>query len=164
MTLAEEIPGTIEAPGVQRLSPRVVAVWRLGVLVWTLVLGAPVVVAGFVLERPVPFIVGVAILGLMAAWEWPQRRYARWGWRVGEIDIRTQQGVMWRRESVVLHARIQHVDTQQGPIERMFGLASVVIYTAGSVGAVVKIPGLPAPDAERLRDRLVELSGAEDAV
>jgi membrane protein YdbS with pleckstrin-like domain len=65
---------------------------------------------------------------------------------------------------VVLHSRVQHVDTRQGPIERALGLATVVVFTAGTVGAMVAIPGLRPGDADLLRDRLVALSGSGDAV
>jgi membrane protein YdbS with pleckstrin-like domain len=40
----------------------------------------------------------------------------------------------------------------------------VVVYTAGSRGAIVTIPALGRAQAEALRDRLAELSGAGDAV
>jgi membrane protein YdbS with pleckstrin-like domain len=63
--------------------------------------------------------------------------------------------------------RVQHVDTQRGPVERLAGLASVVVYTAGSRGADVTIPGLRPERAEQLREQLRELaieSEHDDAV
>ncbi|NIQ53994.1 MAG: PH domain-containing protein, partial [Gammaproteobacteria bacterium] len=58
-------------------------------------------------------------------------------------------------ESVVPHTRIQHVDVRRGPLDRWLGLARVVVFTAGSRGAMVEVPGLDAGDAEALRDRLI---------
>ncbi len=62
------------------------------------------------------------------------------------------------------HARIQHVDTRHGPIDRWLGLASLVVFTAGTRGAILAIPALEAAEAEDLRDRLAALSGSGDAV
>ena len=59
--------------------------------------------------------------------------------------------------------RLQHVDLQRGPLERMYGLASLVLYTAGTSSASISIPGLAAAEAERLRDHLVAIGG-DDAV
>ena len=49
-------------------------------------------------------------------------------------------------------------------LTRAYGLASIVLYTAGHTGASIEIPGLPMAEAESLRERLGELSGADDAV
>ena len=48
-------------------------------------------------------------------------------------------------------SRVQHVDTGRGPIERRFGLATVVLYTAAGPS---KIPGLAGEVADRLRDHI----------
>ena len=69
--------------------------------------------------------------------------------------------------TVVPYVRIQHVDASRGPVERAFGLATTVVYTAGSRGADVSIPGLSPERAEDLQTRLKQLAIAaegEDAV
>ena len=48
----------------------------------------------------------------------------------------------------------QHLDLKRGPLERAFGLATLVIHTAGTRMAAVSVSGLRGEDAERLRDRL----------
>jgi len=63
--------------------------------------------------------------------------------------------------------RIQHVDSRRSAFERLVGLASTVVYTAGSRGADVTIPGLTPTDADGLRKRLKRLvidTDGEDAV
>jgi membrane protein YdbS with pleckstrin-like domain len=60
-------------------------------------------------------------------------------------------------------SRLQHVDLHRGPLERAFGLASLILHTAGTHEARITIPGLDADEAVRLRDRLVEVGG-DDAV
>ena len=60
--------------------------------------------------------------------------------------------------TIVPFVRVQHVDTQRGPIERAAGLSSVVVYTAGSRGADVTIPGLTPERAEALQEQLRRLA------
>ncbi|HEX5726858.1 MAG TPA: PH domain-containing protein [Longimicrobiaceae bacterium] len=152
-----------DAP-LQRLDPRMVRVWQASSAVTTLVFGGLVAAVVLLAGLSPWWILPLPLLGLLATALWPPRRYRHWGYRVGEVDVRVMRGALWRTVSVVLHSRIQHVDTRQGPIARMFGLASVVVFTAGHVGAVVEIPGLAQADAEALRDRLAALSGTDDAV
>ena len=152
-----------EAP-VQRLDPRTVTLWRLTGALWAAFWTAAMVIPWLLWEWPLLLMVPVAALGV--AWVvWvPPAAWRHWSYQVGEVDVRVMQGWWTRRVAVVLHSRIQHVDTRQGPLERAMGLATVVVYTAGSVGAMVGIPGLAERDAEALRDRLAQLSGADDAV
>jgi len=160
----ESTPHEVVKAADSKPHPRVVAVWRIAALIWAALFAAACVVATLIAEISSLWALAPALLAVALALYMPGARWRAWSYRVGEIDLRLARGVLWRTESVVLHARIQHVDTRQGPVERMFGLASVVVYTAGSVGAMVSIPGLIAADAEALRDRLAALSGTEDAL
>ncbi|HEX7117750.1 MAG TPA: PH domain-containing protein [Longimicrobiales bacterium] len=103
--------------------------------------------------------VGAVVVALL-----PPARYRAWGFAVRDDDLVVRRGALWRTTSVVPHTRIQHVDTRHGPIERRLGLSHVVVHTAGSAGASLRIPGLSLDDAESLRDRLAALSGGDDAV
>lgn len=93
-------------------------------------------------------------------------RYRAWGFEVQEDSLYLEYGVLTKVESVVPFVRIQHVDTQRGPIERTAGLSSVVVYTAGTRGGDVEIPGLRPESARDLRDRLRDraVESEEEAV
>jgi len=58
-------------------------------------------------------------------------------------------------------ARIQHVDIRRGPLERRYGLATVVLFTAAGAHA---IPGLALEVADQLRDRIAALANTRDDV
>ncbi len=149
------------------LDPRVVRQWRIGQLITTAIFAAALLGGGVLLERRLWALVGAGVivaLGLIAMMFLAPARYARWRYSLQTEELRLWHGVLWRTASVVLYSRIQHVDTQQGPLERALGLNSVVVYTAGTVGASLTIPGLDADAAESLRDRLARLSAADDAV
>jgi membrane protein YdbS with pleckstrin-like domain len=149
------------------LDPRVVRLWRTSALIWTVILAGGAAALQAAWGDAAPFWIAGAIVlayGLFYLAFWAQRAYRAWEFEIRESDVRLRRGVLWRRTSVVPHARIQHVDTRHGPLMRAYGLASIVLYTAGHTGASIEIPGLPVAEAESLRERLGELSGADDAV
>lgn len=93
--------------------------------------------------------------------------YRDWGFELQDDSLYLERGVFTRVETAVPYVRVQHVDTQRTPVDRALGLSSVVVYTAGSRGADVRVPGLPPERAKRLRNELRELaveSEPEDAV
>lgn len=149
------------------LDARVVQLWRGASMLRVLVLAAGAFIYEGAVASPVPqglLTVLVLGLGLAHVIGWPGLRYRAWSYRVRDEDLQLRHGVLWRTESIVPHARIQHVDLRRGPLDRWIGLAQLVVFTAGSRGAMLTIPGLDAAEAERLRDRLIALSGVGDAV
>lgn len=149
------------------LDRRVAHLWRITLTVQTVAFAAIAAVLFVSLDGPIRAIHAVPVvlvLGLIHAAVWPRFSYRAWGYRIRTDDVFVRRGVLWRAASVIPHSRLQHVDTERGPLERLLGLARVVIYTAGSAGAKTTIPGLAAADAEALRDRLGELGSGDDAV
>ena len=65
------------------------------------------------------------------------------------------RGVVWRAETSIPKARVQHIDVVQGPIHGRFGLAELVIHTAGTQDASVSLGGLPHGRALGIRDFLI---------
>jgi membrane protein YdbS with pleckstrin-like domain len=133
------------------------------------VVAAPVLVAlallTWLLSLPVAMWVPLAVVVVaLAAWGWVVvGRNARW-WAYAERDedLYVRHGVMFRRLVVVPYGRMQYVDVQAGPLEQVFRIASVHLHTA-SPGTSARIPGLPAEEAARLRDRLTSLGEAQAA-
>ena len=155
------------ARSLDRLHPRAITLWRLGTFVRGAVFVAVAVVAEVVLRVPFPadlLAFTLAVITLVATILYPPARYRAWGYRLRDSDLYLRHGVLFRTTTIVPHARIQHVDTRHGPVDRFLGLAEVVVFTAGTRGAIITIPALNAATAESLRDRLAALSGAGDAV
>ncbi len=69
---------------------------------------------------------------------------------------------MFRRLVVVPYGRVQFVDVEAGPVERRLGITRVTLHTA-STETAAQVPGVPADEARRLRDRLTDLGRAHDA-
>jgi membrane protein YdbS with pleckstrin-like domain len=79
-----------------------------------------------------------------------------------ELDadgLEYQHGWIWRHRVSVPRSRIQHTDVTQGPYERRFGLATLVVYTAGTEHAAIPIEGLSHETALAFRDALLARDG-----
>ena len=103
---------------------------------------------------------------LLLAWQsyrWPPVAYEHTSYRVDDQGIEIRTGVYWRVVINVPRSRVQHIDVSQGPIERRYGLGTLVIYTAGTEHAKVDLEGLEHGRALRIREHLLP-SGASDAV
>ena len=96
----------------------------------------------------------VAIVGLVLLLTLPTRRHRAWAWREDEDELHVRHGLLVQTYTIVPFGRVQHIDIAQGPLERPFGLATLILHTAGTRGAAVPLPGLARDQAERLRDRI----------
>ncbi len=149
----------------QHLSPRYALVRRVGALIGAAVLGLLAGGAAFFLtgQNWTLWVAGVATVALMAFQWWRLGRWvAAWGYAERDEDLYLVHGLFFRQLTVVPYGRLQVVKVESGPIERSQGLASVTLVTA-SAQSDARIPGLPADEAARLRDRLVEVGQAAEA-
>ncbi len=108
-----------------------------------------------------PFIVAPVLSLALAALALPAVAYAvldarRRGWAVREHDLISRSGVLWQRTMILPFSRIQHVETINGPLERLFGLMRVRCFTAGGMSADLTLKGLSVADARRVRHYLLE--------
>lgn len=76
------------------------------------------------------------------------------GYCIRQHDVLYRSGLIFKRELAVPLRRIQHVEVKRGVFARIFDLASLHIYTAGSGSVDLKIPGLSLADAEKLMEHL----------
>ena len=90
------------------------------------------------------------------------RRHATTRWRLDRDGYALRRGRLWRHETFVPGSRVQHLDIRHGPVERRFGLSTLVIHTAGTRNSAVSTAGLDAADAERLRDHLARWIESDD--
>jgi uncharacterized protein len=154
------------------LDPRVVALDRLVGAISVLVLaGALLVVLLIVVftrrvaDWAMPFAAltwAAAVLGLAyRAYKWPEVAYRHASYRVDARGIEVRRGVIWRRVITVPRSRVQHTDVAQGPLERSYGLGTLLIHTAGTDFARVQLHGLHYETASRIRDHLLPDEGPD---
>jgi membrane protein YdbS with pleckstrin-like domain len=165
----ESVPDIEELVGDERtLEPSIQAVWVLQGAISSVVLGLIVAVAFLFAPVGGPWVgAAVALVVFLLSIVFAVLRYRIWSYQLRTDSLLLQRGVVTRVTTVAPYVRIQHVDVRRGPTERAFGLATTVVYTAGSRGADVSIPGLTPERAEDLQTRLKQLAIAaegEDAV
>ena len=94
------------------------------------------------------------VLAVLAVATFPARRVARWGFKIGEGQLRVARGWLFRTDTIVPFVRVQHIDVGQGPIERWFGLSHLVVHTSGTHNSTVTLPGLHADLAAAMRETI----------
>jgi membrane protein YdbS with pleckstrin-like domain len=150
-----------------RLDSRAIRLWRL-----TAALGmTPLVIGGGVAMQVLlrvdqtpawidllPLLLAI-LLGIVTIGVVPSLRWRMWRYEIRPDEVDLQRGILWIERTLVPLARIQHVDTRQGPLQRRFGLSTVVFYTAAGPN---QIPELSTPVAAEVRDRIAVLTGEQD--
>lgn len=103
-----------------------------------------------------------AIIALVAILQfvWPVISVPRIAYAVRDKDILYKSGVFWRTVTAVPFNRIQHVEKSSTPLDRRFDIATLQLFTAGGAGGDLKIHGLSAKTAEKLRVFIIEKVGS----
>ena len=155
------------------LDPRHVTVERISGWIAFVAIAGPSLVGLLVANIVAPLSLDVRLL-MLAAWLfvagwlawgaqiWPPIAHRHASYRVDDEVIEIKRGVVWRRVITIPRSRVQHTDVSQGPLERNYGLGTLVIFTAGTEHARVQLAGLDHRVALRIRDHL--LATAEDDV
>ncbi|MFN3863184.1 MAG: PH domain-containing protein [Erythrobacter sp.] len=126
-------------------------------------LSIPFLVGALVLEGafigkalfPAGIIAGPAVLiALACIIRLPTRRYHARGYQMAADRLRVVRGLLFRSDTVVPFGRVQHIDVDQGPIERLFGIATLTLHTAGNHNASVSLPGLGEEQARAMREEI----------
>ena len=103
--------------------------------------------------------VAVAVFGIVRAGIVPELRWRRWRYEVREEEIDLMHGAFVMRRTLIPIRRVQHVDTEAGPLQGSFDLTTVTFHTAAGG---VEIPALARGAAESVRARVAELARTRD--
>jgi uncharacterized protein len=142
-----------------RVEPAYKNVLRLRfAILWT-----PIVIAAIVLDQAIDEtpVYGLAtalapLLALITIVVAPQRIYRRLRYRLTERLLQVVRGWLFHTDTMVPFVRVQHIDVTRGPIEKLFGTATLVVHTAGTHNSIVTLPGLAPDRAAELRDIIRE--------
>ena len=151
----------------ERLDPRARVVWALNELIGGAISGGITLIVLLGMRRLFDlhwgWVAGITAVVVLRAvvWAWlgTALRYRQWRFEIREDEVDLLHGILVRTRQLVPMARIQHVDTTSGPLQRRFGLASVVFYTAAGG---MTIPALSAERAARVRDQIAALAKVHD--
>lgn len=98
----------------------------------------------------VPIAVAVGLGALLVNWI----VWRRFSYGLGAREIVIESGVLSRNRRSIPFARIQDVDIERGPLERLLGLAKVRIETGGAGSDEGVLDSLSVREADRLRAAL----------
>ncbi len=152
-----------------RIDERALSVWRLTGLIISMIVFLLSIVATILLFSwlEIQWLLAVLpvvlsfILGILLTLVIPKVRYRRWRYQVSEGYVDFQHGILIIKRTLIPMARVQYVDTVQGPLLRYYGLASITISTAGGSH---EIPALAGEVADNLRDHIAQLAQVADDV
>jgi membrane protein YdbS with pleckstrin-like domain len=148
-----------------RLDPRAKLLWRLTGVLQALPILLGGALGSYVLSSRVPFyltvlpVFGALALAVLLVFVLPPLLWWRWRYEIRPLEIDLQRGLVRVTRTLVPMARVQHVDTRRGPLQRRLGLSTVVFYTAAGPN---EIPQLAKDTAAEVRDRIAELTRTAD--
>ncbi len=96
----------------------------------------------------------VLLLAVLLVFRVPSRRFMARGYNIATDRLRVVRGIWWHSDTVVPFGRVQHIDVDQGPIERFFDIATLTLHTAGNHNASVNLPGLQKDLANEMREEI----------
>lgn len=139
-----------------RVSPRARTMWQVEAAVEALVVIVLGVVAALLwapdaLRWPLAALVVLVSAGVAVVV--PLWRFRVHRWEVSATAVYTQRGWWARERRIAPMSRVQTVDFAQGPLARVFGLATVTVTTASAAGPL-QIEGLDRQVALGLVDEL----------
>ena len=137
------------------LHPNHVKVLRISATLTAIpfLIGALIVESADILPKA-SVIVPVALIALAAILRLPMRRHMARGYAMSADRLRVVRGLMFHYDTVVPFGRVQHIDVNQGPLERFFAIATLTLHTAGTHNASVNLPGLGHELALEMREEI----------
>ena len=135
-------------------------VLRIRLTLFWLMLWAGGVVCDMVFLKPTSFhgmpTIGILILAIVGIVVTPRRIYDRLRYRLTERLLQVVRGWLFHVDTIVPLVRVQHIDVTRGPLEKLFGVATLVVHTAGTHNSIVTLPGLSPERAAQIRDVIRE--------
>ncbi|MEG0471763.1 MAG: PH domain-containing protein [Solibacillus sp.] len=145
-----------------QLPKKAQTVWRLYGIIQSVILA---LIAGTVVFLAVKYewsqwiiwvAIGIVVLSvILSIIIFPNIRWEIWRYEVREQEIEIQSGLFVVKRTLIPMVRVQHVDTEQGPILKKYNLANISISSAATVHT---IPMLLTEDADMLRTKISELA------
>lgn len=105
---------------------------------------------------------GIIVLAAVCIIIIPRIRYERYRYIIDSANIRVREGIFWIKETIIPMERLHKIQVSQGPIDRMFGLSSVRVTTAGGDGVIKFLADEEAAlIAEHLKDKINQIAAEE---
>ncbi|WP_240181910.1 PH domain-containing protein [Nocardioides sp. 616] len=157
-------PVALREPANQ-VSRRAIGYWLVTALLATAVeVAVGVTIYVLVPSRPwwaTALLVLLIVVNLAYSALMPRIRYRVHRWEVSPEAIHTRTGWLTTETRIAPLNRVQTVDSQQGPVMRLFRLSSITVTTASAAGPIT-IDGLDQQEARELVARLTAITAASE--
>jgi membrane protein YdbS with pleckstrin-like domain len=159
------VEGPVLRVPANRVSPQAIGFWTVSALLgdavlvvgalvaWLVVPGAPGWVGLLVLLLAVAAVAHVVLM--------PRIRYRVHRWEVTDTAVHTRAGWIGRETRIAPISRVQTVDSRQGALMRLFGLASITVTTASAAGPIT-VDCLDTDTAARVVAQLTAITAATE--
>ena len=159
----DEGAGPVLREPAHRVSTRAITFWRVSALLGDAILVVAAVVA-YVVVPDVPgwtllLVLLVAVSAVAHVVLMPRIRYRVHRWEVTDTAVHTRSGWITRETRIAPISRVQTVDSRQGGLMRLFGLASITVTTASAAGPIT-VDCLDADTARQVVARLTAITSA----
>lgn len=132
-----------------RIHPSAKKLWRLsGAIASIFILGISAVIMLLTVWWAV---LPGALLSIYLIFLRPALEYRQWLYKITDQYVDYSHGIFFTRRTILPISRIQHLDIRQGPLQKAFKLASVVLFTAGQGH---EIEAVPASEAQGIVDSI----------
>jgi uncharacterized protein len=116
--------------------PQVKKLWRLVnfiIMFFIILTGLLIMLAAQAFWAPAIILIGLIVIDAFVLWYIPAY-YKSLEYRIEPDGVKANRGVFWRKKTTVPYRKITNVDITQGPVERLYGLSTLHVQTAGVSG------------------------------
>lgn len=153
-----------------KLQPIEPSFWKVLQLEWLITAVILLAIGGsaifFIKAIQKPLVIGIAagawFLTILVYYFIISQSFKRKAYALREKDAMYRSGWITRVLHICPYNRIQHCSIHAGPLERRFGLASISLYTSGSDGSDIRIPGLTESTAASIREFIMQKVRTDD--
>lgn len=138
-----------------------------GIFFFILLIGPPIIIF-FIEEIKGEWLYYAAsILTALVLWAlnilWVSKAIKKKKYVLRQRDLIYTTGLLWQKKITIPFNRIQHAEVKQGPIERLYKLHNLNVFTAGGSSSDLSIPGLTEEKATKLKEFILnEIENEED--
>lgn len=91
------------------------------------------------------------VISFLAIFVHPFIEYKQWRYCIAEDRVEFTHGIYFSSKTIIPISKIQHLEITQGPLQKLFHLSSIEIYTAGQSH---KIEAILTAEAEEIVENL----------
>lgn len=135
--------------------------WRISAgLSWLLPSTVAIVLGAVFADRWIWLILAAVIaLLVLSIGILPPMKHRRWRWQLTDLAVELRHGIVVHQQETVPYFRIQQIDINAGPIDRLLELATLRVQTASGSGTAL-LPGIDASEAPQVRAELLARAAA----